>query len=112
MEHSISGWQYTVHHLARDKGWWDDEDRSFAEQVLNMQAELSEAWEEWRAGHDMTEVYYGPDGKPEGISVELADTVIRILDTCERYGIDLEAVIAEKHAYNATREHRHGGKRA
>lgn len=51
-------------------------------------------------------------GKPEGFGVELADCVIRILDTCETYGLDLEALIVEKMNYNRTRPYRHGGKSA
>ena len=54
----------------------------------------------------------GIDVKPEGIPIELADVIIRVLDLCGRYGIDIEAAIREKHAYNLTREHRHGGKKA
>lgn len=48
--------------------------------------------------------------KPEGIASELADVIIRVLDICGHYGIDIEQVVAEKMAYNATRAHRHGGK--
>ena len=46
--------------------------------------------------------------KPEGVAVELADAVIRIADLCGHLGIDLDAVIAEKMAYNADRPYKHG----
>lgn len=39
---------------------------------------------------------------------ELADAVIRIADLCGHLGIDLDAVIAEKMAYNAGRPYKHG----
>lgn len=55
---------------------------------------------------------YVENGKPEGFSVELADAVIRIFDLCGAVGVDLAAAIETKHAYNATRPYRHGGKRA
>lgn len=41
---------------------------------------------------------------------ELADVVIRVLDIAAGHGIDIEAAVAEKHAYNVTRPHKHGGK--
>ena len=47
---------------------------------------------------------------PEGIAVEMADCIIRILDWCGKEGIDIEAILEEKHAYNKTRPYRHGGK--
>ena len=50
------------------------------------------------------------NGKPEGIPAELADVVIRIMDMCEHYGIDLASAILEKHEFNKTRAYRHGGK--
>lgn len=50
--------------------------------------------------------------KPEGMVVELADAVIRILDFCGAKKLDFERALREKHAYNATRPHRHGGKLA
>ena len=51
-----------------------------------------------------------PARKPEGIPIELADVVIRVMDMCEHYGIDLWAAIERKNAYNRTRPHKHGGK--
>ena len=50
------------------------------------------------------------DRKPEGIAVELADCIIRILDYCGKEGIDIDAIIRAKHEYNKTRPYKHGGK--
>ncbi len=74
-----------------------------------MHSELSEAFEEHRAGHAVDEIYE-KDGKPEGIPVELADTVIRIADFCGLHGIDLQQAIDIKLEYNKTRTYRHGNK--
>ena len=49
--------------------------------------------------------------KPEGVAIELADAIIRILDYCAEAGIDIEEAIAIKHEYNKSRPYRHGGKR-
>ena len=78
--------------------------------------EAHEAIEEIRDGHGIRETYYshigeGPLDKPEGVPSEIADVIIRALDFANSWGIDIEAAIDEKLAYNATRGHRHGGKR-
>lgn len=122
-----------AHKNAVAHGWWEEE-RPFAELVALMHSELSEALEEYRDGRKLDEVYYyckfskeevseggwgcekQPEcneceyGKPEGIPIELADAVIRIFDTCGKYGIDLNKAIRLKMEFNRNRPYKHGKK--
>lgn len=120
-----------IHENAVAHGWWD-EPRKFPEVAALIHSEISEALEEWRDGQPPvygTCAIRGEDCehyekcladperdpqkcKPEGLAVELADTIIRILDYTASEGIDIDAVIMAKHKYNNGRPYRHGGKRA
>lgn len=60
--------------------------------------------------HEIDPVFPVQHLKPEGELIELADTVIRIMDYCGYKGWDLEAAIKMKHNFNTTRPTRHGGK--
>ncbi|NHN33513.1 hypothetical protein G9U52_27230 [Paenibacillus sp. S3N08] len=106
---SINDLVNEAHQNAINKGWYE-EPRTFGEVIALMHSELSEALEDHRNGRGLQEVYFEGE-KPCGIPVELADTVIRIFDTCGHLGIDLETAIRIKMDYNATREIRHGGKK-
>lgn len=100
-----------IHKNAIKHGWWQEE-RSFGEIIALCHSELSEALEEYRNGRFTKEIYYsgGNKDKPEGIPIELADCIIRVLDFCGREGIDIEEAIKIKHGYNETRPYKHGGK--
>lgn len=50
--------------------------------------------------------------KPEGVGSELADILIRLVDTADAFGVDLAAEYHRKMAYNRTRSYRHGGQAA
>lgn len=110
---TIREWQKAIHDYAVGKGWWDNDNRTFGDLCILFASEISEAYEEYRNGHEVTETYFAPEKpeKPEGVPTELADCVIRILDYCQRVGIDLQAIMAQKHAFNLKRPYRHGGKR-
>ena len=84
-------WAKEIHENAVAHGWWE-EDRTISEICALIHSELSEALEEARAARPMMYVmdeyngeyiqnpkYFGAK-KPEGIAVELADAVIRMLD--------------------------------
>lgn len=108
----LNGIAKEIHKEAIAHGWWKTI-REFPEVIALCHSELSEALEEHRDGHSLTEIYFNPEkpNKPEGIPIELADAIIRILDYCAYAGINIEAAILQKHEYNRTRPYRHGGKR-
>jgi NTP pyrophosphatase (non-canonical NTP hydrolase) len=97
-----------MHELAKEKGWWN-RDRSFGELIALLHSELSEALEEYRSNHPVTEIRFD-DSKPCGVPTEFADLVIRLADLCGAYGIDLEKAVQLKVGYNHTRPFRHGDK--
>ena len=115
------------------KGFWDH-DRPLTETTMLIVTELAEAVEEERAGN--ADIYYrdtstneavlirdtfisshglvrtGPATslplKPEGVDIELIDALIRLLDLLGSRGVDVDELLKQKRAYNATRPARHG----
>lgn len=62
----------------------------------------------WTAMTDKIWLELGYRPKPEGVPVELADAIVRILDMCAAWGIDIDEVVAHKMAYNERRPYKHG----
>lgn len=109
----LGRWQHRAFAAASARGFHSKPTtvEDLGKYLMNLHSEVTEAWEEYRTGHAPAEVYE-KNGKPEGIPTELADIFIRVMDTAEAFGIDLEREVERKMAYNATRPHRHGGKLA
>lgn len=102
----------TLNNLARnifegnkEAGFWDSP-RPLTETTMLVVTELAEAIEEERAGNP--DQWVSPNGKPEGVDVELVDALIRLLDILGSRGVDIDAVLGSKLAYNKTRGYRHG----
>lgn len=100
---------------AMEKGFHDHPTPPSREWVIASMAllhsEVSEAVEEIRnPNQPLTEDRLRSDGKPEGLPSELADVIIRACDIAETLGIDLDAAVKRKMAFNLTRPSRHGGK--
>lgn len=102
-----------VHKNAIAHGWWEKE-RTFGNVIVLCHSELSEALEEYRDNKpnayiiretstfpqyesctkEITDITdWRVNEKPEGIAVELADCIIRILDYCGSKQINIEKLI-------------------
>lgn len=100
-----------IHKTAIKHGWWDDDNpRSFGDVMMMIVTECAEAVEHYRNGQELDKVWFEANGKPDGIPVEFADILIRLLDASERYNMDIEEAIKVKMKYNDSREYRHGYK--
>jgi hypothetical protein len=86
--------------------------------VANMHGEVSEFWEAFRAGKLDAPCDKAEKMKALGLppltcaSEEIADSIIRALDSAAEFGVDVAEAVATKIAYNSTRAFLHGGKLA
>ena len=93
----LSEYIQKAHKTAFNKGFWEvDKEPNYAEKIMLIVTELSEAVQE--------------DRKDEETIVEIADVFIRLFDLCGYYYPEIEKVIQEKMKYNKTRPRKHNRK--
>ena len=90
---------------------WHDEPRDFLAALMLVVTELAEVAECYRHD-DMGMRIDAETGKPLGLDVEMADTLIRIFDLCDEFGIHLDDAFKIKLRFNAGRGWKHGGLKA
>jgi NTP pyrophosphatase (non-canonical NTP hydrolase) len=77
-----------------------------SEFIANLHGEVSELWEAHRDGK-----LFAQCNKPVALTCaeeELADIIIRAMDTAHSLGINIGKAIATKTSYNKTRPYKHG----
>ena len=96
-----------VNENAENKGFHSDSFEEFVPKTCaNIHAEVSELWEAYRKG--ILDKSCDKNCGLTNAEEELADIIIRALDTSSRLGLDIGNAIAKKHAYNTTRPFKHG----
>jgi NTP pyrophosphatase (non-canonical NTP hydrolase) len=84
----------------------------------NLHGEVSEFWEAFRKGTLLKSCDKADAMRSLGLPAltsaeeELADIIIRTLDTAASMNINIAKALAVKHAYNVSRPYKHGGKKA
>lgn len=103
----IKALQARAHETARNNGFWDKGQDNILAKLMLCVTELAEVAESYRKGEIKIDEHC-----PEftNLSIELADTVIRVMDIAEYSEVNLEAAILAKMEYNLTRPYRHGKK--
>ena len=109
-----------VYEVSASKGFHDPDQEAmgFSRYTSNLHGEVSEIWEAFRAGTLDKECDKADKMRAAGTPVltcaqeEIADIIIRTLDTAKALGVDVAFSVAAKDAFNQTRPPRHGGKHA
>lgn len=107
-----------VYGVAKTSGFHSKKKPNVGNFVANLHSEVSEFWEAYRKNQidDLCDKSEKCESLGFGTLTngeeELADILIRVLDTAKTLGIDIGRAVRVKDAYNQTRPFRHGNKRA
>ena len=108
---TLNEWAQACWQNAEDHGFHDAGINDAAPSwCANLHGEVSELWEAYRRGK-----LHEPCDKPIDLTCaeeEIADILIRAMDTAVQLGLDVDRIVRIKHEYNCSRPYRHGGKRA
>ena len=88
---------------------WNDSDKTQGDWAALIHTEISEAFEAFR--NNLPLEFEIIDGKPEGVGIEYADALIRILHWFAWEGLNVDYFLKLKMEYNYSRPHKHGGKK-
>lgn len=110
------------------KGWRSDDAETRTPDTFTalLTTEIAEFFEAYRDGEpdlwyehkqpevskDTPQAADGTLGKPQGMASEIADIIIRALDTADELKLPIIQATLHKHNFNTTRPFRHGGKKA
>lgn len=107
---SLNGLAKDIHNISRAKGFWPNgAERNPGEVLMLIVTEVAEAMEDIRDGKPLNELLYAKSGgKLTGVPSEMADIIIRVLDACAAWGIDIDDAVRRKINYNLGRPTLHG----
>ena len=74
---SMDEWAKYIYDWCERKGW--NEGLHLPNMLMNLHSEIAEAWEEVRNGQEFDFIYTSGSNKPEGVPIEIADFIIRVL---------------------------------
>jgi NTP pyrophosphatase (non-canonical NTP hydrolase) len=89
----------------KEKGFWPEEGRNVGEMLMLAVTELAEGMEANRK--DQMDDHLP---KYSGLTVEIADCIIRLMDMSAGLGLAVAPALIEKLVYNRSRPHKHGKK--
>lgn len=116
-EKSLNELAFEIHRNAVERGFYE-KPVECGTQLMLVVSELSEALEADRRGRHvivgtvpetvLSEDWWFAKAVKDTFEDEITDAIIRLLDLCAAYRIDIEKHIELKMRYNAMRQHKHG----